>query len=74
MQNENKQQFVADFQAALINNGAGRYDDLIANPIGTAQDGDSLYLLIDNNSYGRRVDITCDSLTSIAREICKYIG
>ncbi|MEG0303680.1 hypothetical protein [Gordonibacter sp.] len=74
MQNENKQQFVADFQHALISNGAGRYDDLVACPFGTEEVGDSLFLLIDNSAYGRRVDITCDSLTSIAREMCKYVG
>ncbi len=66
---ENKAQFVMDFQRALVDNGAGRYDDLIANPFGCIERDGSTMVVLD----GRCVDVTCDSLTSIAKEMCKLV-
>lgn len=68
---ENKVQFVSDFQEALIKNGDGRYDCLMDEPFYVNEEdyGDETVL-----EYGSsRIDITVDSLTSIAREMTKLL-
>lgn len=65
---ENKRGFVEDFQKALIEHGAGRYDHLKERPIRYEVNRGVERLRFGN--YCRNV--TGDSLTSIARKMLVY--
>ncbi len=73
---EDKHGFINDFQEALIKNGAGRYDHLMDNPVRYLDDcDDDIPKGMEVIEYkGRKVDITCDSLTSIAKVIISLIA
>lgn len=66
---ENKVQFVSDFQEALIKNGDGRYDHLRNKSFFVREEGSGNKTVLEYGSS--RIDITVDSLTSIAREMTK---
>ncbi len=73
---EDKHGFVSAFQEALIKFGAGRYDHLKDEPVWYLDEYDEgIPEGMQVIEYrGRKVDITCDSLTSIAKEIVSLIA
>lgn len=67
---ENKQQFVSLLQEALIQCGDGRYDHLMDKSAHIEEHGPLTVL-----EYGNaKVDVTADSLTSLAKEVIKLIA
>ncbi len=76
MQTEDKHAFVNGLNELFIQCGAGRYDHLMSWPVHFMDEYDEgIPEGMQVMEYrGRKVDITCDSLTSIAREFVKLIG
>ena len=74
---ENKEQFVNDFQEALIKNGDGRYDYLMDKPIRYVQDeiGEE-FLTCGHYADGKPILVRCvsaDSLPAIAKTMLEMI-
>jgi hypothetical protein len=67
---EDKATFVSLLQEALISCGDGRYDHLMDKACHINEYGSMTVLEYGN----RKVDVTCDSLTSIAKEVIKLIA
>ena len=67
---EDKEKFVNMLQEALIVCGGGRYDHLMDKSAHIEEHGPLTVL-----EYGNaKVDVTCDSLTSLAKEVIKLIA
>lgn len=67
---ENKAKFIDMLQTALIECGDGRYDHLMDKHAHITEYGSMTVL-----EYGNaKVDVTADSLTSLAKEVIKLIA
>ena len=68
MEREDKQLFVRRINDALVECGAGRYDDLIADPIvyEVLDDGSEV---VSRSGCWRACNVSCDSLTALMADI-----
>ena len=68
MECEDKGLFVRRINDALVECGAGRYDDLIADPLVYEVMGDG-FEVVSRKGCGLTCNVSCDSLTALMADI-----